>query len=162
MSPSTLARVCLLVAFACTTCLWTAACVGAQRLPPGVLVGEAIEARPVVPFARVDADPAAWFERTLLVEATVTAVCRKAGCWMQIEDEGRTAMVRWETGCGGKYVFPAEAVGRRVLVQGSFYPKAISEEDAEHLAAEAGGALEVEREGYEFNASAILLLAPRG
>jgi hypothetical protein len=135
-----------------------AACAATEPLPPGVVVGEELRPRPVVAFATVDADPTAYFERTLLVEATVTAVCQKVGCWMQIEDQGRRAMVRWESGCGGKFAFPAEAVGRRVLVQGSFYPKSISAEDAEHLAAESGGRLVVEREGYEFNASAILLL----
>lgn len=134
------------------------ACVSSPGLPPGIVVGEAIEPRPVVPFATVDAEPSAYFDRTVLVEATVVAVCQKAGCWMQVEDQGRRAMVRWETGCGGKYTFPESAVGRRVLVQGSFYPKEISAEDAEHLAAESGGALEVDREGYEFNASAVLLI----
>jgi hypothetical protein len=138
--------------------LFLPACSAPRRLPPGVVVGEAIAPQAVVPFATVDANPPAYFERTLLVEATVTAVCQRAGCWMQVEDQGRTAMVRWETGCGGKFTFPEAAVGQRVIVQGSFYPKAISEADAEHLAEEAGGALEVAREGYEFNASAVLLV----
>jgi hypothetical protein len=139
--------------------LLAGACAATTRsLPAGVHLGKELEPRPVVAFARVDADPGAYFERTLLVEATVTAVCRKAGCWMQIEDEGRTALVRWESGCGGEYVFPTDAVGKRVLVQGSFYPKALSEEDAEHLAAESGGGVAIQREGYEFNASAVLVL----
>ncbi len=54
-----------------------------------------------------------------------------------------------------KCAFPKSAVGKRVLIQGSFYPKVISAEDAEHL--EAEGAAEIEREGYEFNASAVLI-----
>jgi hypothetical protein len=126
-------------------------------LPAGEAFGEPMEPRAALAFATVDANPSAYFDRTLLVEATVTAVCQQAGCWMQVEDAGRTAMVRWETGCGGKYAFPKDAVGRRVLVQGSFYPKTLSEEDAEHLEEEAGGELAIEREGYEFNASAVLL-----
>ena len=138
------------------------ACAAAARVPPGIVIGQPIEPRPVLTFAEVDADPGAHFEQTLLVEATVTAVCKKAGCWMQIEDAGRTAMVRWETGCGGRYVFPPDVVGRRVLVQGSFYPKAISADDAEHLREESSGTLALEREGYEFNASAVLLLESSG
>lgn len=139
--------------------LLLAACATPPPLPAGEALGEPLEPREAVRFAVVDADPPAYFERTLLVEATVTAVCQKAGCWMQVADEGRTALVRWETGCGGKYAFPTEAVGRRVLIQGSFYPKELSEEDAEHMAEEAGTALELPRDGYEFNASAILVLA---
>ena len=128
-------------------------------LPAGKVLGETIEPQEIETFAVVDAQPEAYFERTLLVEATVTAVCVKAGCWMQVEDQGRTAMVRWETGCGGKYAFPSDIVGRRVVIQGSFYPKTISEEDVEHLEGESSGQVEIEREGYEFNASAILVLA---
>jgi hypothetical protein len=131
----------------------------AATLPAGARVGEEMAVRPAVAFAVVDASPSDYFDQTVLVEATVTAVCKAKGCWMQVEDEGRTAMVRWETGCDGQYAFPEDAVGRRVLVQGSFYPKAMSEEDAEHLEQESNEAIEIERDGYEFNASAVLLIA---
>lgn len=137
-----------------------AACVTPAPLPPGQPIGEPIVRQDALRFALVDADPTAHFERTLLVEATIVAVCQKVGCWMQVEDGGRTAMVRWESGCGGKYAFPPGAVGRRVLIQGSFYPKSISEEDAAHLEEEAAEGVVIPREGYEFNASAILVLAP--
>src|SRR5687768_14136744 len=99
------------------------ACVVPARLPPGEAIGEPLVRQDSVRFSAVDADPPAYFERTLLVEATVTAVCRMSGCWMQVEDEGRTAMVRWETGCGGQYSFPPGAIGRRVLIQGTLHPK---------------------------------------
>lgn len=139
--------------------LVAAACVVPPTLPEGHAIGEPIVRQDSVRFAVVDADPPAFFERTVLVEATVTAVCQKAGCWMQVADEGRTALVRWETGCGGRYAFPPGAVGRRVLIQGSFYPKQLSAEDTEHMREEAGGDLELPRDGYEFNASAILVLS---
>jgi hypothetical protein len=129
------------------------------QLPAGAPFGEPMAARDVVAFATVDASPTDYFEQTLLVEATVTAVCVNKGCWMQVEDRGSSAMVRWETGCGGKYAFPQSAIGRRVLIQGSFYPKTISPEDAEHLEEEAGGSIEIALEGYEFNASSVLVLA---
>jgi len=135
------------------------ACASVPPLPEGERVGEPIEDQGVVAFADVHDSPSDYFDRTVLVEATATAVCQAKGCWMQIEDGGRTAMVRWESGCGGKYAFPADVVGRRIVIQGSFYPKVISEEDAEHLEAEAAEGVEIEREGYEFNASAVLLVA---
>lgn len=143
-------------------CLLLAACSATPRVPAGIVVGRELVPQEIVAFAEVDADPAAYYERTVLVEATVLAVCAKAGCWMQIEDEGRTALVRWESGCGGEFTFPAEAVGRRVVIQGSFYPKTLSEEDAAHMEQEAGSALRLEREGYELNASAVLLVDPAG
>jgi len=67
-------------------------------------------------------------------------------------------MVRWETGCGGKYAFPAEAVGKQVMIQGSFYPKTISPEDAEHLQEEAAEGVVIPTETWEFNASAVVVL----
>jgi len=136
-----------------------AACASTSGLPPGEQIGEPIEPREVVHYSVVDADPPAFYEQTLLVEATVVAVCQTKGCWMQIEDAGHTAMVRWYTDCGGKYAFPKDLAGKRVVIQGSFYPKEISEEDAEHLEQEAGGELEIQLEGYEFNATAIVVLS---
>ena len=137
-----------------------AACTSAPPLPPGETIGEAVRGRAVVQLSVADAEPAAYFDQTLLVEATVIAVCQEKGCWMKIEDAGHTAMVRWEAGCGGKYAFPTELTGRRILIQGSFYPKTISEEDAQHLEAESPPGVTIERETYELNASAILVLEP--
>ena len=138
------------------------ACATTPALPPGERVGERMAGGEILPLAVVDARPVDFYERTLLVEATVTAVCQNAGCWMKVEDGGRVAMVRWETGCGGKYAFPADAAGRRVVIQGSYYAKQISEEDARHLEQEAGPGIEIPRETHELNASAVLVLdAPR-
>jgi hypothetical protein len=127
-------------------------------LPAGQGIGLPLEARPILHFAVVDATPEKFLEQTLLVEATVEVVCQKKGCWMQIEDDGHRALVRWESGCGGKYAFPRDATGKRVLVQGSFYKKKISPEDAEHLQQESGGKLALASETYEFNASGVRIL----
>lgn len=147
-----------LVAFAGLLLLSLPGCRSAEPLPPGVRVGGNLEAQPSVRFATVAERPEEFLERTLLVEATVLAVCRKKGCWMQVEDGGRTALVRWESGCGGAYAFPQDAVGQRVLIQGSVYPKTLTEEDAEHMEEEAGGKVALDRAGYELNASALIVL----
>ena len=107
-------------------------------LPDGETVGETIEPRNIIALATVDATPAEYFEQTLLVGAEAVAVCQAKGCWMKVQDGDADAMVRWEEGCGGKYAFPPEIVGKRIVIQGSFYPKVLSEEDAAHLQAEAG------------------------
>jgi hypothetical protein len=127
--------------------------------PEQVTIGFEIEDNDLLTLAVVDTTPADYFEQTLLVEATVTAVCEKMGCWMQVEDKGHTAMVRWEAGCGGEFAFPTEMVGKRVQIQGSFYPKTLSEEDAEHIQGETTSDVTVPLEGYEFNASAVRFAA---
>jgi len=144
----------LALALAASACRSTAL----EALPAGNSIGLPMEARPIVHFAVVDAAPEKFFNQTLLVEGKVKAVCQTKGCWLQIEEDGRVAWVRWETGCGGKYAFPKDSAGKRILVQGSFYPKTISPADAEHLKEEAGGKLDVESETYEFNASAVRIL----
>jgi len=146
-----------LTPFLAASLLWLGACMS-PALPEGDPIGEPMEQQGIVHFAVVDAEPAKFFDRTVLVEASVVSVCQTAGCWMQVEDEGATALVRWETGCGGKYMFPKDAAGRRILIQGSFYPKELSEEDREHMREEAGGDLEIREDPYEFNASAVMLL----
>jgi len=117
-----------------------------------------MQPREIVHLAVVDANPEPYWNKTVLIEATVTAVCQNSGCWMQIEDGGSRAMVRWESGCGGEYAFPKDLKGRRVLVQGSVYKKSFSEEEVEHLEEEAGRKLSIEREGREINASSILVV----
>jgi len=139
-------------------CLAFSGCQTTHELPNGQVIGEPMEPRATHRFAVVDATPAKFYDQTVLVEATVQAICKKKGCWMKVEDEGKVAMVRWEEGCGGKYAFPIEWEGKRVLIQGSFYPKSISAEDVEHMQEEAGRKVEIPREGYEFNASAVMLL----
>jgi hypothetical protein len=78
---------------------------------------------------------------------------------MKVEDDGHDAMVRWESGCGGQYAFPKDAVGKRVVIQGSYYPKTLSEEDALHLESEAPDGVTIPRQTYELNASAVLVRA---
>lgn len=129
-------------------------------LPAGQVVGEPIQPQTTHRFAVVDAEPAKFYDKVVLVEATVQAVCKKKGCWMKVEDEGKVALVRWESGCGGQYMFPTDMVGKRILIQGTFYPKDISPEESEHLEEEAGKKLGLPKEGYEFNASSVLILEP--
>jgi hypothetical protein len=138
--------------------LAVSACSSTATLPQGQRVGEEMQPQTPVRFAVVDAAPTQYFDKPVLVEATVKAVCQKMGCWMQVEDEGHTAMVRWENGCGGKYSFAKDAVGKRVLIQGTFYPKKMDESEVEHLQEEAGGKLAVRKDGYEFNASSVMYL----
>lgn len=128
---------------------------GAAKTEQEIVAAEAVK------LAAVLAEPAKYFERTLVVEATATAVCQSKGCWMTITDgQAEPIWVRWASGCGGQYAFPKDAAGRRVLVQGSFYEKEIAPADAAHLAAESKGlvAEEIQGKTFEMNATAFVLL----
>ena len=134
----------------------------AYQPPEGsVHVGEALEAKERVTLTQVRATPEKYFEQTIFVEATAVDVCQAKGCWMTVKDgEVEPIWVAWNTGCGGKYAFPKDVAGKRILVQGSFYEKEISEKDAEHLAEESQGlkADEIAGKTYEMNATAVIIL----
>jgi hypothetical protein len=52
---------------------------GPPPLPAGAAIGEPIAAREPLPLELVLAQPDSYLDRTLLVEATVTNVCRTKG-----------------------------------------------------------------------------------
>ena len=68
--------------------LLLAACHSTPTLPKGQAFGTEMKAQETHRFAVVDAAPASFFNKTVLVEATIKAVCQTKGCWMQVEDEG--------------------------------------------------------------------------
>jgi hypothetical protein len=121
------------------------------------LIGENMQAQPRIRYSIVDASPQEFLGKTVIVDATVKAVCQNAGCWMQIEDGGHTAMVRWFTECGGKYSFPKDAAGKRVLVQGTLERKHTDKDQAEHMETEAGRDLAIPTDGYELDANSVLI-----
>ena len=133
-------------------------------LPEGAVhVGQALEGKERVTLSTVRANPDRYFEKTLLVEADASAVCQAKGCWLTISDgdgEQEPIWVRWSSGCGGKYEFPKDLAGRRVLIQGSFYAKEIDEKAAEHLAGESKDlkADEIVGKTFEMNATACVIL----
>ena len=139
-----------------------AACAGtgtnsdhSTALPQGEWIGDGQQMDQVVRFAIVDANPSEFYDRTIFVEANAYAVCKKMQCWMQIEDEGHWATVRWDSGCGGNYKFPEDAVGDRVVVQGDLYPKVLT---ADQIAALKTAGKPVPAEPYEFNVTAVMVI----
>lgn len=136
----------------------------AFAMPEGAThVGQAIEIAEPVRLAAVKKDPEAYFDKTILVEADASAVCQSKGCWLTIsdgEDAGDPIWVRWASGCGGKYAFPKDLAGQRILIQGSFYEKEIAPADAEHLAAESKDlkAEDIVGRTFEMNATACVIL----
>jgi hypothetical protein len=70
------------------------------------------------------------------VTGKVTAVCPKSGCWMTIEDGGKTARVfTREHG----FSLPRDAVGRRADVEGLLRSRTLSQQMLVHLERERGG-----------------------
>ena len=94
----------------------------------------------------------------VLVEATVRDVCARQGCWMQVEDGANTALVRWNDGCGGAFKFPQDAVGKRVVVEGTVRRAELSDVEVEHLREEAKRGLDPARSRLEIHVSSVAVL----
>ena len=75
--------------------------------------------------------------KTVQVAGTVSAVCRKKGCWMILAGEkaGSTARITFKD--YGFFV-PLDSAGSKGVVEGVVEVKTLSEADRKHLADDAG------------------------
>ncbi len=85
-------------------------------------------------------NPTDYIGKKVLVEGEVLAVCKMAGCWMEVTDEnGKKIRVKVKD---GEIVFPEEAIGKTAVVEGEVYKIELDEEQAknylEHMAEDAG------------------------
>jgi len=85
-------------------------------------------------------NPTDYIGKKVLVEGEVLAVCKMAGCWMEVtDDNGEKIRVKVKD---GEIVFPEEAIGKTAVVEGEVYKIELDEEQAknylEHMAEDAG------------------------
>lgn len=117
-----------------------------NALPAGQVVGEPMTPGEVRRLSVVDGQRAKLVGEPILVEGVVKEICAKRSCWTRIEDEGKSTVVRWESGCGVS-VFPAESLNKRVLVEGKF----VEQKAAANAPADA-------EKKYLFMATSMLIL----
>jgi len=70
----------------------------------------------------------------VVVEGTITQVCQSRGCWMVIEEDGKSIRIRF---ADYGFFVPWESAGKSVRAQGTLSIETISEETARHRAEEA-------------------------
>jgi len=97
------------------------------------------------------------------VSGTVSAVCKKKGCWMTIVSDQNDTEMRVKFKDYGFFV-PKDIEGRTVIFEGKAYKDVTSVADLQHYAEDAGKSKEeIEQitspeEAYNFLASGVLLL----
>jgi hypothetical protein len=77
--------------------------------------GEAITETTETSLATITAAPADYANKTIRTTGLVTAVCKSAGCWMEIGDETSKAHIKM---AGHKFLVPRTSNGHRAIVQG--------------------------------------------
>lgn len=102
--------------------------------------GQPLAAGEEAAVAAIVQDPLAWEGKTVRVRGTVKDVCRKMGCWMEIEDtSGAAIQIKVDDGV---IVFPVDAIGRQAIAEGQVEVRELTREQylewRQHLAEEQG------------------------
>jgi len=75
-------------------------------------------------------------DRPMIVEGTITEVCRTMGCWFRVlDDNGDELFVHTR---GHRWFIPRDAAGRKVILHGTARVQTISVEMLRHYAEDAG------------------------
>ncbi len=78
--------------------------------------GEPITAATETTLASIASDPAKYANTEVKTSGVVKAVCKKAGCWMEIGDDTSQAHIKM---AGHKFLVPRTSDGRKAVVQGT-------------------------------------------
>jgi hypothetical protein len=105
------------------------------------LFGAAFEASlPAVSLSELIADPARYAGQKVETTGTVSRVCLKAGCWMELRDQaGGTVRAPM---AGHAFALPQRVVDRSAQVQGTVQVRPLGQAQRAHLRAEGAQATE--------------------
>ncbi len=76
--------------------------------------GKPIEAASTTSLATLMKEPAKFDGQVIRTEGKIAAVCKKAGCWMDLADSSGTAHVKM---AGHSFFIPRDAAGKQAVVQ---------------------------------------------
>lgn len=98
--------------------------------------------REVVALATIVESAKSYDGKVVRTEGTITQVCKKMGCWIEVSAEGaeevRVPMA------GHSYFLPESVQGKKATLEGKIEVKPLSEEMKKHLADEGAKATENE------------------
>ena len=80
------------------------------------IYGEGLTGTEITPISQLLEEPERFEGETIRISGTVQAVCKKAGCWMEIQAAG-TGIVQVKVP-DGVIVFPVVAVNRKATAEG--------------------------------------------
>lgn len=109
-----------------------------KQLSDGTLYGADINAStPILQVKDIFADISGYEGKTVVVEGTISEVCKVGGCWTIVTDG--TNHIRALT--QHKFIIPKDmdvSKNYRAIIEGEFAVKEITEEQAKHFAEESG------------------------
>ena len=99
-----------------------------------------------------------YLDHEVLVETRIAKVCQKKGCFFVAQEGASTARVTFKD---YGFFIPTDSGGKNVVLLGTFSRKSVSEEQAEHYAADLGEKAPVTPEMYEYSIVATAVKIPR-
>ncbi|WP_202843158.1 DUF4920 domain-containing protein [Luteimonas saliphila] len=113
--------------------------------------GKPLPAGETVPVSQAIAEFDAHAGAPKRFSGRITEVCRAKGCWMMLEDDGRSARVMF-----GKHDFyiPKDTTGSAV-VHGVLTRKELTPEQVEHLSGDSGKGIAAEPVEYRITADGV-------
>lgn len=134
-----------LFAIALCSCANNAKSTQAPAAPPAAvestaqpaIFGEAFEQNDPVPVALLGQDASPYLGKTVQITGKVSAVCQKAGCWMELTDESASVRVRVISKDHSFFV-PKDSTGKQAVAQGVLSSLEVPQEEAAHFAEESG------------------------
>ncbi len=121
---------------------------GASLLAAETRLGKPFALPESVTVDQLMAKPDGSVGKAVQVKGKVSEVCEMAGCWMQLNGTGKTA-VRIKVN-DGDIVFPKEAVGKMAVAEGTLKKIEMTKEQAV-----ANAKHEAEERGVKFNPDSI-------
>ncbi len=103
--------------------------------------GKEITLKEKTKISAILAEPQKYLGKTVLVEGTVVAVCKKRGCWIDLASDKKFQQIKIKVN-DGEIIFPMEESGKTALVEGTVYEIKMTKEEAlekaKHQAEEHG------------------------
>lgn len=100
--------------------------------------GQPLSAAPLTPLASILGAPSDFAGQTVKTEGTITQVCQRMGCWMELQAEG-TSPVRVPM-AGHDFFLPRDVSGRLATIEGTVSLRELSEAERAHLESEGATA----------------------
>ena len=99
-----------------------------------------------------------YLDHEVLVETRIAKVCQKKGCFFVAQQGPSTVRVSFKD---YGFFIPTDSGGKEVVLLGTFSRKSVSQEEAEHYAADLGETKTPAPEAFEYSIVATAVKIPR-
>lgn len=105
----------------------------------GTLYGTALATGEITPLASILSAPQTFADRTVKTEGTISAVCQRRGCWMELRADSDSRVIRVPM-AGHAFFLPRDVAGKHAVIEGRVIMQELSPEQRAHFESEGATA----------------------